>query len=92
MGPEHADLEADWLAEELATISENANKAWTERDTPMRNYYLGFVLAKAQSLENHFKITDMPQVAAGLDKPQPTRYREETRRPRTGFWRFFLGE
>ncbi len=60
MPPEHEQLEADWLADELNRCAEYARQAYKEPDDAERRLYLANLVGTLDTLYSHFRVEDGP--------------------------------
>jgi hypothetical protein len=89
MTPEHADLEADWLADELRRAQALVEGAVNTNDIKDKDLYLAGLEQLLGSLYNHYRIDSVPadgQTVEAQYRPLP-RSKE-----RGALGSFFLGE
>lgn len=93
MPPEHADMEADWLASELKRAAEYARKAYQPKDDAERQLYLANLIGTLDSLYTHYKIGAPVEYEGEQAQVLPTAtHRSFEHRDRRGwFARMFLG-
>lgn len=95
MSPEHAELEADWLTEELHLLYDNAHLAYkalpagTEADKA--RLYLAYIIKGSESLYTHYRIApdQSDNTQNQIEIPVHSRRRKKERGPVA---RFFLGD
>lgn len=91
MSPEHAEMEADWLAEELGRAVKYARETYNDlpADAPPKpRLALANLIGTLEALHNHYKIVDAPAPIDPDDYPVRRRMRKE----RNPIIRFFFGD
>lgn len=87
MTPEHAELEADWLADELRRAQLLVDAATKTNDTSDKDLYLAGLEQLIGSLYNHYRIDSInPELDAQAIRPAAIR------KERSGIGEFFLGK
>jgi hypothetical protein len=90
MSPEHADLEADWLASELKRATEYARTAYESKEDAKRQLFLANLIGTLDSLYTHYRV--LPVEAEAYEQPDKPQYAPAPRQHKRGpVARFFLG-
>ncbi len=69
MPPEHEQLEADWLSEELNRCRQYAREAYTEADENQRRLFLANLVGTLDTLYTHFRLEEAPQGGQHYQEP-----------------------
>lgn len=91
MSPEHAELEADWLAEELGRAAKYAREAYNDTvDSNKRQLALANLIGTLDTLYAHYRLLGSESEPQTQDDQRQFEYRGKKRRGWVA--RLFLGD
>lgn len=75
MPPEHADMEAEWLAKSLDRLVERAREAYTacvKGDKQNELLYLANIIGSLDELADHYRLVEFTEVDQPIEKKKFT--------------------